>query len=244
MKALAYIRVSTKQQGEEDKYGVDLQKSRIEEYAKANGIEITDFVIEEGSGAYEREKWNEICFSPLEGTYDSVIVFKNDRVARDTKLYFYYLYVLEKKGIKLISCEEQFDDGDGFANIYRAILQFVAEQERKNITLRTSLGRKQKASTGGYAGGKPPYGYKVVAGKLEVNFIEAENVRIVFALHNQGHYVPRIVKFLNEEGYTYRGKKWTEPAVRRILWGEQTYKGYYHYAGSDWIKGQHQAILD
>ena len=31
--------------------------------------------------------------------HDAVIVFKNDRVARDTKLYFYYFYTLEKRNV-------------------------------------------------------------------------------------------------------------------------------------------------
>lgn len=33
--------------------------------------------------------------------------------------------------------EEHFSEGDDFANIYRSLLMFVAEQERKNIALRT-----------------------------------------------------------------------------------------------------------
>lgn len=36
-----------------------------------------------------------------------------------------------------------------FANIYRSLLMFVAEQERKNIALRTSKGRQLKAQCGG-----------------------------------------------------------------------------------------------
>lgn len=34
---------------------------------------------------------------------------------------------------------------------------FVAEQERINITKRTSVGRIVKATQGGYAGGQAPY---------------------------------------------------------------------------------------
>ena len=55
------------------------------------------------------------------------------------------------------------------ANIYRALLLFVAEQERKNIALRTSKGRSVKARCGGYSGGRTPYGYKVVNGVLTIN---------------------------------------------------------------------------
>ncbi len=112
-----------------------------------------------------------------------MIVFKNDRVARDTKLYFYYLYVLEKKNIKLLSTQESFTEGSEFANIYRALLQFVAEQERKNIALRTGKGRSIKASCGGYSGGRRPYGYKVVDGVLTIDEQEAPIVKFIFEKH-------------------------------------------------------------
>ena len=51
-----------------------------------------------------------------------------------------------------------------FANIYRSLLMFVVEQERKNIALRTSKGRQLKAQCGGDSGGNKPYGYSVLDG--------------------------------------------------------------------------------
>ena len=157
--AIGYIRVSTEQQADDDKYGIESQKQAILLYANNNGYHIVDWKIDDVSGASDnRPALNEIlngdvvCNPPIE----AVIVFKNDRVARDTKLYFYYLYVLEKKNIKLLSTVEKFNEGDDFANIYRSLLQFVAEQERKNIALRTGRGRSIKAQCGGYSGGRVP----------------------------------------------------------------------------------------
>jgi len=40
-----------------------------------------------------------------------------------------------------------------FAGILEAFVMFAAEQERANITRRTSAGRAVKAVKGGYAGG-------------------------------------------------------------------------------------------
>ena len=70
----------------------------------------------------------EVTNPPIE----AVITFKNDRMARDTKLYFYYLYTLERRNIKLLTINEEFDEGSEFANIYRALLQFVAERWRRH----------------------------------------------------------------------------------------------------------------
>jgi DNA invertase Pin-like site-specific DNA recombinase len=120
--AVGYIRVSTKQQAEEEKYGIDVQKQAILLYANDNGYNIVDWKIDEISGAKDdRPALNEILYGDVTNPpFEAVIVFKNDRLARDTKLYFYYLYTLEKKNIKLLSTKEEFAEGNDFANIYRA----------------------------------------------------------------------------------------------------------------------------
>ena len=61
--------------------------------------------------------------------------------------------LLEKRGMKLISAtEEVVNDDTGLGNVYKALMLFVAEQERNNITKRTSGGRAVKSANGGYSG--------------------------------------------------------------------------------------------
>lgn len=246
--AIGYIRVSTEGQANEDKYGVDVQKSAITEYAAKNGYRIVDWAEDHVSGiSDERPAFNNIIYGNVENPpIEAVIVFKNDRIARDTKLYFYYLYTLEKKDIKLISTEEEFDEGSEFANLYRAMMQFVAEQERKNITLRTSSGRIAKAKKGGYAGGRPPYGYKVVDNELIVDREEAEMVRFVFDRIDKGISRRQISNMLNDSGLKTRsGSPFQATNVINIENNKKFYQGYYKY-GKDkvWVKGKHQPIIE
>lgn len=147
MKAIGYIRVSTEEQSADDKYGIEVQKQAISDYADRNGFEIVCWLTDTISGAKDnRPELDKILYNADQlPAHEAVIVFKNDRVARDTKLYFYYFYTLEKRNVKLLSTEEHFSEGDDFANIYRSLLMFVAEQERKNIALRTGRGRSLKA---------------------------------------------------------------------------------------------------
>ena len=170
--AIGYIRVSTEEQGADDKYGIDVQKQAILLYANEHGYNVVDWKIDKMSGVKDnRPELDKILYGDdvTNPPYEAVIVFKNDRLARDTKLYFYYLYTLEKRNIKLLSVKEEYAEGGDMANIYRALLLFVAEQERKNIALRTSRGRSVKAQCGGYSGGRTPYGYTVVNGVLTIN---------------------------------------------------------------------------
>ena len=163
--AIGYIRVSTEEQGADDKYGIDVQKQAILLYANEHGYNVVDWKIDKMSGVKDnRPELDKILYGDdvTNPPYEAVIVFKNDRLARDTKLYFYYLYTLEKRNIKLLSVKEEYAEGGDMANIYRALLLFVAEQERKNIALRTSRGRSVKAQCGGYSGGRTPYGLSLI----------------------------------------------------------------------------------
>lgn len=246
--AIGYIRVSTEQQANDDKYGVEVQKQAILLYANDHGYNIVDWKVDEISGAKDdRPALNEILYGDniSNPPYEAVIIFKNDRMARDTKLYFYYLYVLEKKNIKLLSAQEEFNEGSEFANIYRALLQFVAEQERKNIALRTGKGRSIKAACGGYSGGRRPYGYKVVDGVLTIDEPEAEIVRFIFQKNEEGTSMLGITDLLEKAGYVTRsGKRFQVSTIKSILNNRPLYEGMYKYGDMNWVKGVHEPILE
>lgn len=245
--AIGYVRVSTEQQAGGDRYGIDAQKQEILLYANNNGYNIVEWVTDEISGTSEdRPGLNKILSDEYvtNPPYEAVIVFKNDRLARETKLYFYYLYVLEKKNIKLLSAKEEFAEGSEFANIYRALLQFVAEQERRNIALRTGKGRNMKAACGGYSGGRRPYGYKVVDGRLVIDEEERKIVEFVFAEHKNKTPMLAIADKLNRSGYrTRKGTPFLNTTVKSIVNNEPLYRGMYKYGDMNYVKGVHEPIL-
>ena len=245
--AVGYIRVSTKQQAEEEKYGIDVQKQAILLYANDNGYNIVDWKVDEISGAKDdRPALNDILYGDVTNPpFEAVIIFKNDRLARDTKLYFYYLYTLEKKNIKLLSVKEEFAEGGELANIYMALLQFVAEQERKNIALRTSKGRSIKAQCGGYSGGRCPYGYKVENGRLIINEEEKPIVEFIFEKKAEGVPMLTMVDLLAEQGYkTRKGRSFQVSTIKSIITNEPLYRGMYKYGKEmNWVKGVHEPIL-
>lgn len=247
MNVIAYIRVSTDGQCGEDKFGLERQEEIINDYCTRNDMTIVKWFRDEGeSGAKERPGFDEIVYGEITNPpYEAVVVAKTDRVARDINVYYYYKMMLMKKDIKLISIAEDFGQFGVFANMLEAFTLCVAEMERDNITKRTSGGRKVKASKGGYSGGKAPMGYMVQNGQLVVNEAEAEVVRKIFQLREQGMVMMDIVDYLNNSGYTTRtGKKYLISSVQNILNNKKTYEGYYHYGkNGEWVKGQHEAIL-
>ena len=153
---------------------------------------------------------------------------------------------LEKKGVELVSVEENFNGDQAFANIYRSMMLFVAEQERKNIKIRTSAGRGTKASIGGFAGGRVPYGYTNVKSELWIVPEEAEVVRLIFSLRSEGKSMDKIATELNSRGcQTKNGGAWYASTIKAILANKKIYQGYYRYGNQkEWVKGKQKPILE
>ena len=131
------------------------------------------------------------------------------------------------------------------ANVYRALMQFVAEQERKNIALRTGKGRSIKAACGGYSGGRCPYGYEVVEHQLVINEAERPIVEFVFQEYDKGTPMLRIADMLTDSGRrTRKGTRFQVSSIKSILSNRPLYEGKYKY-GKDmnWVDGVHEPIL-
>ena len=244
---VAYIRVSTDGQCGEDKFGLEVQREQIIAYCAKNDMNILKWYTDEGeSGAKERPGFDEIVYGDVSNPpYEAVIVAKSDRVARDINIYYYYKMLLIKKDVKLISIAEDFGQFGVFANMLEAFTLCVAEMERENITKRTSSGRKVKASKGGYSGGRPPYGYSPLNGKLVIVPEEAEVVRFVIESKDKGMTYQTICDALNNEGKTNRsGTKFSISTLQVIIDNKPLYQGMYRYGkDSEWVEGEHEPIL-
>lgn len=249
MNVAAYIRVSTDGQCGEDKFGLDAQMEQITNYCTSHGHNIVRWFKDEGeSGAKERPGFDEIIYGDTvtNPPFEAIVVAKSDRVARDINVYYYYKMMLKKKDISLISIAEDFGQFGVFASMLEAFTLCVAEMERENITKRTSGGRKVKASTGGYSGGRTPFGYHAVNGKLVIDEDEKPAVIRVFDLKDRQRMALReIADTMTREGFRGRnGKDFSFSTVQNMINNRKTYEGWYKY-GKDgvWVKGQHEPIL-
>lgn len=245
--AVGYIRVSTDNQAHDDKFGIESQRSMIKEYADRNGYTIKEWFMDEGvSGVVEDRPagFNRILYSVENPPYTHVLVAKNDRVARDINVYFYYKMLLAKKDITLVSISEDFGQFGAFSSILEAFTLCVAEMERNNITNRTSTGRNIKAQKGEYSGGSQPFGYAVQNGQLVPHPVNAEYAVEIFNMREQGHTMQEIADYLNDSGIqTNRGKKFRTSTIQAILANEPTYRGYYKYGKMDWVRGNHEPLI-
>ena len=241
--AIAYIRVSTS--GQEDMFGADAQKSAIEKYCAEHDLNIVDWYYEQMSGkADDRPVWSEVIKYTQNPPIEAVVVYRNDRVARDVYNFFGYKYLLRKNNVELISTVEDFGQFGVFAPVIETVIATIGELERETLTKRTAGGRSVKAKQGGYSGGRPPYGYKAVNGELIIDEETAPAVRLIFDMRGEGATMLEIAEELKHRGYkTGLGREFSISSVQTILGNEKTYRGYYKYGANDWVVGQHQPIL-
>lgn len=243
---IGYIRVSTEGQTGEDKYGIEMQKSAIHDYCITKRMYVKEWYVDVVSGVEEkREALNYLMYSYDSHTMKKVVAFKSDRIARETKLYFYILYMLERRGLKLECVTEEFESEGEFANLYRSMLMFCAEQERKNIQLRTSRGKEIKKREGGYIGGNLAYGYGTAGHELRVNRREAYIVQFVFYSYYEKKMTMTKIKDLlnNKRVPTKRGGTWHTSTIKRILENKRFYQGFVTDTEGNEIVGKHTPIL-
>ena len=243
-KACIYARVSTDEQVEG--YSVDEQIRMCRAAIEAKGWECVKVYSDPGiSGrTMKRPGLQEMMAAIAAREIEAVFVYKLDRLSRkirDT------LAIIEDVFIKneavLVSLRETLDTSTPWGRASIGILSSINQLESENIAERTHIGRKAKVAKGGYAGGKPPYGYRAVDGELEIVPEEAEVVRYIYKRRAEGGTYVGIADELNAMGKkTKSGKPFQHSAVVVILKNEDTYRGNYRY-GKTAAKNAHEPIL-
>jgi site-specific DNA recombinase len=160
-KAVAYLRVSTDAQANEDRHGLDIQRNEILEYCKKNNIELIEQYIDAGvSGSkMSRPELDRMLKDAESKAFTQVIVAKLDRVARDTFAQLWIEKELLKHDIEIVSVAEPMSAADPAGQLFRTMISAFATFERARINDRMTGGRLEKAKTGKYSGGRPAIGY-------------------------------------------------------------------------------------
>ena len=242
-----YIRVSTDEQAESG-YSLDLQRERIAAQIAAKGWDLFKVYEDAGQsgGSLDRPALQEMLADIDAGNIQAVVIYKLDRLSRKQRDTMELIEdVFLKQDVELISISESLDTSSPTGRAMIGMLSVFAQLERDTITERLSGGRKQKAKTGGYAGGNAAIGYSTERGTkaLQADDDKAATVRRTFELEAEGYKLQQTADILNAEGHTTKhGARFTPTQVMRILKRRDFYEGTYSYSGIT-ANGQHSAIL-
>ena len=229
LKAVAYARFSSDLQREES---IEAQVRAIKTFAEQNNFALQKIYTDKAiSGTTDnRPQFQAMIEAAKRGEFKAVIVHKLDRFARNRADSAIYRRELEKKGVKLVSVLENFDDTPE-AIILQSVIEGYNEYYSKNLRREVMKGLKENALTCRHTGGTPCLGYDVDKNtlKLVINDFEAEAVKLIFKRYLEGAGYISIIKELNERGYkTKRGAAFGKNSLYEILRNEK-YTGTYIY---------------
>jgi len=240
-RAVIYARVSTDMQ--RDNYSISSQVSEAVKYSKHRGYAIVgDLHVDAETGldtisgngsipAYVDDYTSreisrpslDAALSFLETTgSDILIVHSLDRLARDP----YIRQTLEQEFIVrgasvefVLGNYEETPEGE----VRKDLDAVFAKWENTKRVERCNRGKRRKAESGYFVGGRAPYGYKLdknAPGGLQINEHEAELVNRIFQLYvDKGFSIRQISQLLTDECVPPQlgGCKWGKSSVSKIL---------------------------
>ena len=170
-KVFGYLRVSTAEQASNGE-SLDTQRQQIIGYAMMKGWSVSEFFIEGGvSGSVplaDRPEGRRMVAAVQAG--DVIITPKLDRMFRSASDALGTLEEMKDQGVGLHMIDLGGDvTGNGISKLVFTILSAVAENERERIRERIRDVKRHLASQGIYGGGKRPFGYDIVDGRLVPN---------------------------------------------------------------------------
>jgi site-specific DNA recombinase len=217
-----YTRISTDE--DHQKYSLDAQNDRLEAFCKAqwgDDWRLHKIYRDMESGTHmNRPGLEEMLFDAEGHAFDSLLVFRVDRLSRKVRELAQMVDELTKHGIVLKSITEPFDTANAAGKMMLQMLGVFAEFEHATIVERTKVGMEKKAKSGKFVGGNVPYGFRLDPDKgLVLHEEEALIVRKMFKMYAFGREgSSAICTQLNEAGHrNRRGQKWCRRVVLYML---------------------------
>jgi len=194
--AAVYLRVSTDEQRE--RQSISTQRDFAERYCQLHSIPISRFFADDGVSGTVALDARPAARSMLDdarvGKFDQLLVYKLDRLGRETRLILNAVAELERLGVRVRSMTEEFDTSSSTGRLMLTMLSGFAAHERDMIRERSMAGTNRVAETGAWLGGIVPYGYRKVGEKAsarivvsdelipDMNISEADVIRCIYQM--------------------------------------------------------------
>ena len=224
-KIVAYYRVSTKKQGESG-LGLEGQQAAVKQHAKANGCKIVAEYTEVESGKLATRPELAKALAHAKSAKAILIVAKLDRLSRNVA----FLSALMESGVEFVACDNPHAN-----RLTVHILAAVAEEETRQISLRTKAalkaakakgvllgsarpdhwaGREDRRRAGALAGTKKAAVKRAAAAAKDNALV----MQIIAAMRAELRTWQAIADELNVQGHvTRRGNNWTAQSVCQLV---------------------------
>lgn len=242
LKVVAYLRLSRKEDGNDESVSIANQKKIISQYAKENGLFVSEWYIDDGVSGYtfDRPDFNRLKTDLQNDKVDIVIVKDLSRIGRHNAKTLLFIEELTNLNKQLIVINDDFnnlEDDDSVIGIKTWFNELYIKDCSKKV--RNAIAALQ--STGEWIS-MIPYGYKRIYGRkksFEIDPITSQYVKKIFDLYVNGSGGHTIARILTDEGiptptqtqniqreelglepYKNEAKTWSSIIVRRIIKNE------------------------
>lgn len=220
MKTIGYVRVSTEEQA---KHGIslDMQRSKIMAYADLEDMQLIDIIADEGISGCNikgRPGIQRVLEMVKSKHVKAVIVYKLDRLARNTIEALQIAKLMDRHGVALHSITEKLDTKSAMGRFFFTLMASIAEMERGIISERIQAAMHRKREKGEACSNNPPFGYQIVGNHLLPAIHEKKVLNRITELHEAGHTVWGIRSILEKEGMlNRRGKPYGKTQIHSLI---------------------------
>jgi site-specific DNA recombinase len=260
MKAVIYLRVSTKEQarvGEgKEGYSIPAQREACVKLLQEQGWELADEFVDAGFTAtsLKRPALQRMMAAIKEDReIKFVVVHKIDRLARQVEGHVAITGVLKKLGVRLVSVTERLEESAS-GRLLEMLHAALAEFYSANLSVEVKKGMLQRVKQGGYAG-RLPVGYRAERlfedghriSRAVIDEDRARFVKLAYTLYASGNYtIAELRDTLTDDGfeveYIYGQRKPVSLNGLIRLLTSRFYIGEVKYEGI-WYKGRHEPII-
>jgi site-specific DNA recombinase len=215
MAVAVYVRVSTEEQRE--RQSIVTQREFGERFCALHQHEVFQVYPDDGvSGTVpidQRPAGSDLLRDARLKRFDQILVYRLDRLGRETRLILNAAAEFEKCGVRVKSMTEEFDTATATGRLMLTLLSGFAAHERDVIRERSVAGTNRKAEAGVWLGGVVPYGYVKEGAKGQwriavndrpipgLNLSEADVVRTIYRMcAAEKQSCQRIADYLNRVG--------------------------------------------
>lgn len=216
---MIYLRCSTAGQVA-DGVSLDVQRSRCEAWANANGYSVEGIYGDEGISGKKASNRPALAaaLDHVCRVRGALVVYSLSRLARSTKDALTISDRLSKVGADLVSLSEKIDTTSAAGKMVFRMLAVLAEFERDLVSERTKAALSLKRSRGQRIG-QLPFGYDVAedGATLLPNTKEQATLAELRRLRAKGLTWKAVAEDLNSRGLsTKSGRDWTLFTARKI----------------------------
>lgn len=220
----AYCRVSTDKSDQAN--SLESQRLYFEQYIKNN----QDWTLKEiyyddgisGTLTEHRDGFNRMICDAMNGEIDLIITKEVSRFARNTVDTLAYTRKLKDKNIGVYFITDNINTMDKDGELRLSIIATIAQEESRKTSERVKWGQQRRMEQG-IVFGRDLLGYTVKNGKLFLNPLEAETVRLIYhKFLDEGKGTHVIARELSELGIRpKRVREWSNTVILRILHNEK-----------------------